>query len=70
MDTKVIKKKRKNVYKKYLVKWEGYLEEEVIWMDGADMKKHRTSLEELISRGLEIKSLGEYGVGEIPIHNK
>ena len=64
LDTKIIQKIRKNVYKKYLVNWAGYPKEEAIWIDEADMKRHDTSLKELISKGLEINQPWEYGVGE------
>lgn len=54
LDTKIIKKTRKNVYKKYSVKWASYPEEEAAWMDEVEMNKHDTSLQEIISKGIEI----------------
>ena len=64
LDTKVIKQTRNNVYKKYLVKWKGSTNEEVIWMDAQDMLKHWFSLWEIISRGLEVNAPWEYGAQE------
>jgi hypothetical protein len=51
LDSKVIKKTRKGVYKEYLVKWTGLPESEAIWMTEADILKHGNRLVDLITQG-------------------
>lgn len=38
-------------------------------MNGQEIQKHGLSLQELISRGLEISAPREYGAGALPIPN-
>lgn len=66
LDTKVIKQTRKNVHKKYLVKWQGIPKEESVWMDEQDIMKHGSALQHLISRRLEINAPREYYAGALP----
>ena len=51
LDTKTIKKIRKKTYKEYLVKWQGLLEVEAIWMTEEDIIKHGTTLQHLATQG-------------------
>lgn len=37
LDTKIVKKTRKRVYKKHLVKWTGLPELDAIWMSESDI---------------------------------
>ena len=46
-----------------MVKLRGYLDVDVVWMTKKNIKKKGTTLQELISSGLEIKFLEEYGAG-------
>ena len=59
LDTK-IKKTRRRQYTQYLVKWKNKPVTEAIWMDEKQINKHGSSLQHLISSGLEIHSTGEY----------
>ncbi|GLJ13208.1 hypothetical protein SUGI_0207710 [Cryptomeria japonica] len=54
IDERVIKKTINKEYKQYLVKWVGQHVEEVVWMDQAEILKHGTSLDQLISCRNEI----------------
>lgn len=54
LDTKIIKKTRKNIYMKYLMKCERYAKEEVSWMDEANIKRNGTCLQEIMSKAPEI----------------
>lgn len=51
LDSKVLKKTRKGVYKEYLVKWAGLLESEAVWMTEADILKHGNRLADLVTQG-------------------
>ena len=59
LDTK-IKKTRRRQYTQYLVKWKNKPVTEAIWMDEKQISKHGSSVQDLISSGLEILSTGEY----------
>lgn len=63
IDERIIKKTRNKEYKKYLVKWVGEPIEEVVWMDEAEILKHGTSLDQLISCRNEISPPWEDGAG-------
>ena len=59
LDTK-IKKTRRRQYTQYLVKWKNGRVTKAIWMDEKQISKHGSSIQDLISSGLEIHSTGEY----------
>ena len=59
LDTK-IKKTRRRQYTQYLVKWKNRPATEAIWMDEKQISKHGSSVQDLISSGLEIHPTGEY----------
>ena len=46
-----------------MVKIRGYYNVDVVWMMEEDIKKKSTTLQELISSGLEINLLEVYGAG-------
>ena len=63
LDTRVVKKTRKKEHKQYLFKWKGQPDNEAVWMDEQQIQTYCTTLEQLISSGLEISCLWEYDVG-------
>lgn len=64
LETRVTKRRRNKEYIEYLVAWQDKLDSEVVWMTSEKISNHGADLQTLISSGLEISSLGEYGVGE------
>ncbi|XP_059063819.1 uncharacterized protein LOC131856278 [Cryptomeria japonica] len=63
LDTKVVKKTRNKEYTQYLVKWKGKPNNEAVWMDEKKIEAHDTTLQQLISSGLEISCPQEYDAG-------
>ena len=55
-----IKKTQRRQYTQYLVKWKNRSVTKAIWMDEKQISKHGSSLQHLISSGLEIHSTGGY----------
>lgn len=51
LDTKIVKKKRKGVYKHYLLKWKGLLDSYAMWMLGVDILQHGVEISDLITQG-------------------
>ena len=61
LDTK-IKKTRRRQYTQYLVKWKNRPVTEAIWMDEKQINNYGSSVQDLISSGLEILSTREYAI--------
>lgn len=51
LDTKIVKKTRKGVYKNYLVKWKGLPDSDAMWMSKADILQHGVEISDLITQG-------------------